>query len=287
MAEPAGSVLLIGLGVQAVADFAVALEALYFALAYVPVVNEIGVGELFHFLRLTVAVAADLFSHFTVALNSVKVAFPASDVAVEVRLMVEAFPAGEFDRFGGGLVTGGAIGNGVFLPPVYTALEVAKEADRFGDGDMRALDHLRMAGSAAEFLAPAQLGEVGCVVEFVFTLEGSLASEQPGFMTALPEAGSVLYFSVRFRAMGSGKSLNRFGSGGNFASQNILPARRKMTILASHRVMARASPTGNIRFHKMARIAEPRGVAVKKEKPTKGSYKRKDDQQYDNTEAAG
>ncbi len=201
--------------------------------------------------------------------------------------MVEASSAGELDWFAGVLVAGGAAGDGVFLPPVYSALEVAKEADAFGDGDMRALDHLRMAGGAAEFLAPAQLGEVGCVVEFVFTLEGSLAFEQPGFMTARPETGSILYFSVRFRTMGSGKSLNRFGGGGNFASQNILPAGGEMALFASDGAMTGTSPALNIRFHKMAGSTEVGGIAVVKEKPTKRSHKPKDQQQYDNAEAAG
>ena len=106
-------------------------------------------------------------------------------------------------------------------------------------------------------------------------------------MAAFTKAGCVFNLSVCFSAVGSGKSLNRFGSGGNFASQNVLPTGRKMALFTGDLFMARAFPAGNIRLHKMARIAEPRGVAVKKEKPTKRSYKRKDDQQYDNTEAAG
>ena len=201
--------------------------------------------------------------------------------------MVEASSAGEFDWFAGVLVAGGAAGDGVFLPAVYSALEVAEEADAFGNGDMRALDHLGMAGGAAEFLAPAQLGEVGCVVEFVFTLEGGLAFEQPGFMTARPEAGSILYFSMRFGAVGSGKSLNRFGGGGNFASQNVLPTRREMALFAGNGAMTGTSPTGNIRFHKMAGITKVGRIAVVEEKPTKRSHKPKDQQQYDNAEAAG
>ena len=106
-------------------------------------------------------------------------------------------------------------------------------------------------------------------------------------MATFPQTGGILYFSVGFGTVGSGKSFNRFSSGGNFASQDVLPTGRKMTLLTGNLFMARAFPAGNIRLHKMARIAEPGGVAVKKEKPTKRSYDPKDQQQYDNAESAG
>ncbi len=125
------------------------------------------------------------------------------------------------------------------------------------------------------------------MVEFVFTLEGSLAFEQPGFMTALPEAGSILYFSVRFRTMGSGKGLNRFGGRGNFASQNVLPAGREMAVFTKNCAMAGIFPTFNIGLHEMAGSTEIGGIAVVEEKPTKRSHKPKDQQQYDNAEAPG
>ena len=86
-------------------------------------------------------------------------------------------------------------------------------------------------------------------------------------MATFPQAGGILYFSVRFGTMGSGKSLNRFGSSGNFASQNILPTGRKMALFTGDLFVARTLPAGNIRLHKMARITEPRGVAVKEEEP--------------------
>ena len=163
--------MLIGLGVQAVTYFAMALRALHFSLAYVPIVYELRICVLLQFIRLSVAVMADLFGNLACALDSIEVAFPAIDVALKVRLMIEARSAREFDRFCRGIVARRATGNGVLLPAVYAVLEVAKEADTLGDREVCALDDLRMAGNAAEFLAPAQLGEVGCVIEFIFTFE--------------------------------------------------------------------------------------------------------------------
>ena len=90
-------------------------------------------------------------------------------------------------------------------------------------------------------------------------------------MTTFPQTGSILYFGVRLGRMCPGESLDRLGSGGNLATQHISPTGREMTLLTGNLFMARAFPTGNIRLHKMARIAEPRRVTVKKEKPTKGS----------------
>ncbi len=114
------------------------------------------------------------------------------------------------------------------------------------------------------------------MVEFVFTLEGGLAFKQPGFMTARPEAGSILYFCVGLGTLRASEYLNRVSRRSKFTTQRVPPTRRKMARLAGHRVMAGVSPTLNIRFHKMAGSTELGGIAVVEEKPTKRSHKPKD-----------
>ena len=155
MAEPAGNLLLVGLGVQAVADFAMALRTLHFTFAYVPIVYELRICVLLEFFRLSVAVVADLFGDLACALDSIEVTLPTIDVTFQVRIVVEARTTGEFDWFAGRQVTSCAAGNGVFFAAVYAVLEVAKEAHTFGNREVCALDDLRMAGDTAEFLAPA------------------------------------------------------------------------------------------------------------------------------------
>ena len=95
------------------------------------------------------AVVADLFSNLACALDSIEVTFPAIDVALQVRLMVEACTTVEFDWFAGRQVAGCATGNGVLFAAVYAVLEVAKEADTFGNREVFSLDNLGMAGGAA------------------------------------------------------------------------------------------------------------------------------------------
>ena len=67
-----------------------ALETLYFAFGYVPVMHELRIHVFLQLLHFVVTCPADLPGNFTRSLDRVEVAFPTGYVSVQVRLMVEA-----------------------------------------------------------------------------------------------------------------------------------------------------------------------------------------------------
>ena len=144
-----------------------------------------------------------------------------------------------------------------------------------------ALNDLRMARGATEFLSPSQFGEMRGVVERILVFEQHFALEQPGLVATVPQTGGIGYLRMRSSAIIPRYCLEQLDQTVSFGTNKSVHSRRDMAIDAFDRAVGGCSPTVHVRLHEMARFTEFRLVAIVEDKPRHHSEYQDDKSQHD------
>jgi hypothetical protein len=228
----------------AVLDGLVACEALDVVLGYV---LEVGEGLLAEVLEsLDVASVAALLGDLALASGHFHVALVAGHADLQVGGVAEGI-AFVGDHIGGSLVARGASRYGLASG---RTLEVAKETDLLGHGDVLALDNLAVARGAVELLSAADLGYVVSVVEEDILLEKDLSLKEALLVASFLKTGRIGHFGPRPGIVGAEPVAE--GGGGNEAWSD------GVAVDTGNLVVARGLPLLVVGLHVVASEAEAR-----------------------------
>jgi hypothetical protein len=168
-----------------VLDLHVALVALDLMDGDMRRMDQVGVAVLIQPRAFEMAFVAILTGHLAVTDDDLAVALIAAEAFLEDHFVVESRCLVR-----GQILPDMTEGTIFGLRKLIALLEMADEAGALGDGDVRALDDLRMAACAAQPFPPPQVGEMDLMIKDD-VLEFDPALEEPFLMAARPQAALI------------------------------------------------------------------------------------------------
>jgi hypothetical protein len=238
-----------------VLDLEMAVHAVDLVLGDVHAVQEVRLAVLLQPARLVVAGDAALARHRPVAAALGAGVAPRALHAVALHVGVVEGQSASPDDLVGDLVAERAARR---ARPRLLTLEVAQDAGGDGDGNVAALHDLRVAGGAAQRLAPAHGAQVRGVVE-QHVAEQLLARQEAPLVTA--QAGGVVDLRPRVGAVGAGEVARHHRQRLVLLAQLGGHPRRDVALDAGDVLVRGGLPRLVVRIHDVAGAAESRAAA--------------------------